>query len=380
MPWGHRCRVGVAAIRPSGQAHASHGPGGGAGNTVPGWQDCAQILCSRWTARIERCHGARRRAAISWGHKDCNSLRHHVRSSTARQSARLAFPRIRRKLAPPPQGERHAPLPRLDCHPPHCACRRRRRARRRLLRRRERADQAQDGAQLEVPGAAGLLLRRRGQGVLQGRRPRRRDRPGRRLGDADPQGRERHLRRRLRRHQRADRLRREAPGGGADRGLCDVQPAALHGRREGRQPDQDAEGLRGQHDRRRGERRRAQAVPGAVQEREDRLRQGQDHQHAAEPARADAHAGPGRRRVRLRQHHPLQRQADRDRPRQAAPLHQLRRLRHGPLFQRHHRLEEAREGEARGGARLRAGAQQGGDRIRSRTRRWRSTPCSSASR
>ena len=33
--------------------------------------------------------------------------------------------------------------------------------------------------------------------------------------------------------------------------------------------------------------------------------QGQHHQHAAEPARADADAGPGRRRVRLRQHHPL---------------------------------------------------------------------------
>ena len=45
----------------------------------------------------------------------------------------------------------------------------------------------------------------------------------------------------------------EAPGGGADRGLCDVQPAALHGRGEGRQPDQDAEGLRGPHDRRCGE-------------------------------------------------------------------------------------------------------------------------------
>ena len=32
---------------------------------------------------------------------------------------------------------------------------------------------------------------------------------------------------------------------------------------------------------------------------------------------------------------------------QAAALHQLRRLRHGPLFQRHHRLEEAGEGETR---------------------------------
>ena len=45
--------------------------------------------------------------------------------------------------------------------------------------------------------------------------------------------------------------------------------------------------------------------PAFVQARQDRLQQGQHHQHAAEPARADADAGPGRRRVRLRQHHPL---------------------------------------------------------------------------
>ncbi len=56
---------------------------------------------------------------------------------------------------------------------------------------------------------------------------------------------------------------------------------------------------------------------------------------------------PGRRRVRLRQHHPLFRQADGRRSRQANPLHQLRRLRHGSLFQRHHRLEEARQGQSR---------------------------------
>ena len=111
--------------------------------------------------------------------------------------------------------------------------------------------------------------------------------------------------------------------------------------------DQDAEGSRGQDARRRRRRRRAQAVPGVLQGRQDRLQQGQHHQHAAEPARADADAGPGRRRVRLRQHHPLFRQADRRRSRQADPLHQLRRLRHGPLFQRHHRLEEARQGQSR---------------------------------
>ena len=34
---------------------------------------------------------------------------------------------------------------------------------------------------------------------------------------------------------------------------------------------------------------------------------------------------------------------------QSAPLHQLRRLRHGPLLQRHHRLEEAGEGQSEGG-------------------------------
>ena len=50
--------------------------------------------------------------------------------------------------------------------------------------------------------------------------------------------------------------------------------------------------------------------PAFCKTRQDRLQQGQDHQHAAKPARADADAGPGRWRVRLRQHHPLLRQAD----------------------------------------------------------------------
>ncbi len=63
---------------------------------------------------------------------------------------------------------------------------------------------------------------------------------------------------------------------------------------------------------------------------------------------------PGRRRVRLRQHHPLFRQADRRRSGQADPLHQVRRLRHGPLLQRHHRLEEAGEGQSGGGEGLAA--------------------------
>ena len=183
-------------------------------------------------------------------------------------------------------------------------------------------------------GPQGWFFLAAGQGLLQGRRPRRHDRPGRRLGDADPQGRERHLRRRLRRHQRADRLRREEAGRRADRGLCDVQPAALHRRGEGGQPDQDAEGPRGQDLRRRRRMTARSSCSRRLQDRQDRLQQGQDHQHAAEPARADADARPGRRRVRLRQHHPLQRQADRHRSRQADPLHQLRRLRHGPLFQR----------------------------------------------
>ena len=39
--------------------------------------------------------------------------------------------------------------------------------------------------------------------------------------------------------------------GSADRGLCHVQPPALHDRGEGRQPDQDAEGFRRQDARRR---------------------------------------------------------------------------------------------------------------------------------
>ena len=108
--------------------------------------------------------------------------------------------------------------------------------------------------------------------------------------------------------------------------------------------------------------------PGALQARQDRLHQGQHHQHAAEPARADADAGTGRRRVRLRQHHPLLRQAD-GRRGQPAPLHQLRRLRHGPLFQRHHRLQEAGEGKSEGGRRPRPRDQQGADQLAEGSRR-----------
>ena len=132
-------------------------------------------------------------------------------------------------------------------------------------------------------------------------------------------------------------------GGSADRGLRHVQPAALHHRGARRQCDQDAEGPRRQDARRRRRRRRAQTVPGLLQDRQDRLQQDQDHQHAAEPARTDADEQAGRRRVRLRQHHPLFRQADACRGK-GHPLHQIRRLRHGPLFERDHRLQEAHQG------------------------------------
>ena len=46
-----------------------------------------------------------------------------------------------------------------------------------------------------------------------------------------------------------------------------------------------------------------------------------------------------------------------------ASLHQLRRLRHGPLFQRHHRLQEAGEGKSQGGRGPRPRDQQGPDRL-----------------
>ena len=74
--------------------------------------------------------------------------------------------------------------------------------------------------------------------------------------------------------------------------------------------------------------------------------QGHHHELRAEPARADADARAGRRRVRLRQYDPLFGQALRHRSRQGDPLHQLRRLRHGSLFQRADLLEEVREGES----------------------------------
>ena len=74
--------------------------------------------------------------------------------------------------------------------------------------------------------------------------------------------------------------------------------------------------------------------------------EGEYHQYATELARADADAGPGRRGVRLRQHDSFLGAADRRRG-QANPLRQLRRLRHGSLFQCDYRLEEARRRRSR---------------------------------
>src|ERR1700737_5582862 len=91
--------------------------------------------------------------------------------------------------------------------------------------------------------------------------------------------------------------------------------------------------------------------------RQDRLHEGEHHQHAAEPARANADAGPGRRRIRLCQYHPLLRETHR-RGRKADTLYQLRKLRNGSLFQCNHRLEEAGQGQAGSGAGSAAGDQQ----------------------
>ena len=65
---------------------------------------------------------------------------------------------------------------------------------------------------------------------------------------------------------------------------------------------------------------------------------------------------------------------------QPASLHQLRRLRHGPVFQCHHRLQEAGEGQSEGRRRSRPRDQQGTDRLRSRISMRRSPPSPSASR
>ena len=123
--------------------------------------------------------------------------------------------------------------------------------------------------------------------------------------------------------------------GSADRRLRDVQPPAVHHRGEGRQPDQDAEGLRRQDARRRRQRRRAQAVPGAL---------------PSSPRSTASKVNITNMQPNLREQMLMRGQVDGvfgyvntirfsakligHRSRQAAPLHQLRRLRHGPLFQR----------------------------------------------
>ena len=162
--------------------------------------------------------------------------------------------------------------------------------------RRRRAGNDQDPlhARLEAAGHPCLVLLGAGEGLLRRREARRHDRPGRRLGrDRHPHhvGR---LRRRLRRHQRDHPERGDQAGRSAGHGLHDLQPGAVRAADQGRKPDQDGQGHGRQEDGHAGGRGRAQAVSAARQEERPRSRQGRGSQHGAEPAGADAAAGPGR--------------------------------------------------------------------------------------
>ncbi len=113
-------------------------------------------------------------------------------------------------------------------------------------------------------------------------------------------------------------------------------------------PDQDVQGRGRQEARHAARRRLVQAAAAARQEERHRLRQHRRPQRRAQPAGADAAAGPGRRDRDLhgdQLHEPGRAQA---RSGEGLPLDLLRRFRPRSLFQRRHGVAEARQGEARG--------------------------------
>ena len=126
-------------------------------------------------------------------------------------------------------------------------------------------------ARLQASGHSRLVLCRAGEGLFQSRRPRRQDRPGRRLGRDHHAHHVGRLRRGLRRHERHHPDGRQQAGRSAGDGLSDLQPAALRARHQGERADQDHQGHRGQEARR--SRRQRDAATAAEP------RQGQQARH-----------------------------------------------------------------------------------------------------
>jgi ABC-type proline/glycine betaine transport system permease subunit len=137
--------------------------------------------------------------------------------------------------------------------------------------------------------------------------------------------------------QNASTKPQDAPG----HGLHDLEPAAVRHRHQEDQRHQHHQGFRGPHARRRAGHADHAAAAGVRQQEQAGGREDQDLQHGAEPAGADADQGRHRRRAGVQHHELLQPRAEPPGSRQGLQMVLVRRLRHGPLFQRRDGLEEA---------------------------------------
>ena len=183
------------------------------------------------------------------------------------------------------------------------------------------------GPDLAVPGGAG-------EGLLQGRRPRRHDgsRPG--LGRRGPAGRHRRLPDRLRRRELDHRVQRQESGQGSPLRLHGLRFRAVRRLCPEEERHQGAQGPRGQEARRPGVRRLVPPVPGLRQD--ERHHQVGARQPDAAAARAEPGAGHGRLHLRPLLLVDARPQGARREVRRHRG-HALRRLRHGRLRQRHRR-------------------------------------------
>ena len=199
---------------------------------------------------------------------------------------------------------------------------------------RQRADADQIHPGLGVPGPDLAVPGGAGEGLLQGRGPRRDDGSGPGLGRRRAARRHRRLPDRLCRRERHHRIQRQEPGQGSPLRLHGLRFRAVRRLCPEEERHQGAQGSRGQEARRAGVRRQLPAVPGLRQD-ERHLQVGARQPHAA-AARAEPGAGHGRLHLGplfLVDARPQGARREVRRHRR----HALRRFRHGRLRQRHRR-------------------------------------------